>query len=44
MLKSKDEFVYAKDMDRGFVLSLPNATRFRFLKMYATGDGIMRIE
>lgn len=44
IMKTEERFNYVLDPKNGFVLSLPRADQFRFVKLYATGSGELAIE
>ena len=44
ILKTNDQYSYTKDPKLGFVLSVPKAKRFGFLKLYVAADGKINIE
>ncbi len=44
IMKTEERFNYVLDPKNGFVLSLPRADQFRFVKLYATGAGELAIE
>jgi hypothetical protein len=44
ILKTNETYKYVTDPQKGFVLSVPDAARFGFLKLYATSDGEIKIE
>ncbi len=44
ILKTNDAYSYTRESQVGFVLSVPNAKRFGFLKLYLSADGDIFIE
>lgn len=44
IMKTQETFQYAVDPREGFVLAVPRAERFRFPRLYATGDGEIHLE